>query len=251
VVVEVDQKDGVMVVTLNRPEALNALTSEVHSQLGSALEKAGNSDVGAVVITGAGRGFCVGQDLNEATQGETDIGGHLRRSYHPNVRLLRGLDKPVIAAVNGVCAGAGLSLAVACDMRIASQQASFAPAFVNIGLVPDSGGSFFLVELLGFSRAFEWMASGRKMAAEEAEKSGLASRVVDHDNVLSAALETASNLAQMPGEAVGMTKRLFEHARRATLEEQLEMEAQLQSVAASQPAFAQKVSEFLQGRVKG
>jgi 2-(1,2-epoxy-1,2-dihydrophenyl)acetyl-CoA isomerase len=248
VVVDVDQKDGVMVLTLNRPEALNALTSEVHSQLGATLERAGNSDVGAVVITGAGRGFCVGQDLNEATQSETDIAEHLRRFYHPNVRLLRELDKPVIAAVNGVCAGAGLSLAVACDLRLASHQASFTPAFANIGLVPDSGGSFFLVELLGFSKAFEWMASGRKMTAEEAETNGVVSRVVDHDDLLSAAIETASTMAQMPGEAVGMTKRLFDNARRATLEQQLEMEAQLQGVAANQPAFAQKVSEFLQKR---
>src|SRR5437762_10479847 len=142
--VETSRDGGVLTITLNRPDVLNAFTAELHNQLVGAFKEARADDVRAVVITGAGRGFCVGQDLTEFRDDAGDIGSRLRGNYHPNIKAIRVLEKPVIAAVNGAAAGAGLSLACACDLRIASDQATFVPAFVNIGLIPDSGGTFFV-----------------------------------------------------------------------------------------------------------
>jgi len=134
----------------------------MHKGLASALKEARGADIRAVVVTGAGRGFCVGQDLTEFREASGDIGSRLRATYHPNVLAIRALEKPVIAAVNGAAAGAGMSFACACDLRIAADSASFVPAFINIGLVPDSGGSYFVTRILGPARAFEWLASGRR-----------------------------------------------------------------------------------------
>src|SRR5438876_7014658 len=142
--VETSRDGGVLTITLNRPDVLNAFNSAMHKALASALKEAAEADVRAVVLTGAGRGFCVGQDLTEFREAAGDIGSRLRENYHPNVLAIRGLEKPVIAAVNGVAAGAGMSLACACDVRIAADTASFIPAFINIGLIPDSGGSYFV-----------------------------------------------------------------------------------------------------------
>src|SRR5436305_10242409 len=136
------RRDGtVLTVTLNRPDVLNAVNRAVHEGLWAAFKEAAADDVRAVVITGAGRGFCVGQDLTEFREDAGDIASRLRGTYHPNIKAIRGLDKPVIAAVNGAAAGAGLSLACACDLRIASDEATFVPAYINIGLIPDSGGT--------------------------------------------------------------------------------------------------------------
>src|SRR5437870_3474672 len=151
----------------------------MHAGFAAGLKEARDPEARAVVITGAGRGFCVGQDLTEFRDVSGDIGGHLRANYHPNILALRALEKPVIAAVNGPAAGAGLSLACACDVRIASDAASFVPAFIGIGLIPDSGGSYFVVHLLGAARAFEWMTSNRRLAAAEAHGWGLVSEVVE------------------------------------------------------------------------
>src|SRR5439155_16676385 len=129
----------------------------MHRAFAAALKDARDGGVRAVVVTGAGRGFCVGQDLTEFREAAGDIGARLRENYHPNIRAIRGLEKPVIAAVNGVAAGAGMSLACACDVRIAADTASFIPAFINIGLIPDSGGSYFVTRILGPARAFEWL----------------------------------------------------------------------------------------------
>ena len=158
--VEVTREGAVLTITLNRPEVLNAFDDAMHAGFRDALRTARDREVRAVVVTGAGRGFCVGQDLASFAGGR-DVGSLLRDTYHPNVRALRALEKPVIAAVNGAAAGAGLSLAMACDIRIAADAASFVPAFVNVGLVPDSGGSHFLTRILGPARAAEWMLSGR------------------------------------------------------------------------------------------
>src|SRR5580765_6223800 len=160
-------------MTLNRPEVLNAFDSAMHRGFAAGLKEARDPEVRAVVVTGAGRGFCVGQDLGEFRGARHDIGDHLRANYHPNIRAIRALEKPVIAAVNGPAAGAGLSLACACDIRVASDAASFVPAFIGIGLVPDSGGSLFIGRLLGAARAFEWMTSNRKLTAAEAHAWGL------------------------------------------------------------------------------
>src|SRR5436853_4038914 len=156
--VETSRHGAVVTITLNRPDVLNALNAATHKALAAALKDARTDDVRAVVITGAGRGFCVGQDLTEFRESAGDIGSRLRSTYHPNIKAIRALEKPVIAAVNGAAAGAGLSLACACDIRIAADSATFIPAFINIGLIPDSGGTYFVTRLLGPPRPFGWLA---------------------------------------------------------------------------------------------
>src|SRR5207248_2635194 len=168
--------------------------------------------VRAVVVTGAGRGFCVGQDLNEFGEAARDIAGRLRRHYHPTILAVRELEKPVLAAVNGPAAGAGLSFACACDLRIAAESATFVPAFINIGLVPDMGGTFFVRRLLGTSRAFEWMTSGRRLGAAEALEWGLVSEVVPDDGLAARAAERAAELAALPTRGIGLSKRLVDSA---------------------------------------
>src|SRR5712691_1503993 len=176
--VETSREGAVLTIALNRPDVLNAFNTEMHRALAAALKEARAPEVRAVVITGAGRGFCVGQDLSEFREAPGDIGARLRGNYHPNIFALRALEKPVLAAVNGPAAGAGLSLACACDLRLAAAGATFVPAFINIGLVPDSGGTYFVRRLLGTARAFEWLATGRRLTAAEALEWGLVSEVV-------------------------------------------------------------------------
>ena len=243
------RRDGaVQTIVLNRPDVLNAFNADMHKALAAALKDARTDDVRAVVITGAGRGFCVGQDLNEFRDATGEIADRLRASYHPNVLAIRALEKPVIAAVNGAAAGAGLSLACACDIRIASDAAAFVPAFVNIGLVPDSGGTFFITRLLGPARAFEWMTSGRKLTAAEAQACGLVSEVVEAAALEGHVAGVAGRLADMPTRAIGMSKRLFDRAAESTLEDQLELEAQLQSAATKTNDFREGVAAFLEKR---
>src|SRR6188508_229604 len=220
-------RDGaVLTITLNRPEVFNAFNAALHAALAEALRDAADPEVRAVVITGAGRGFCAGQDLTEFREVADDIRERLESTYHPNIRAIRALEKPVIAAVNGPTAGAGLSLAAACDLRIAADTASFVPGFIGIGLVPDSGGSYFIQRLLGTARAFEWMTSNRKLGAAE----------------------VARVYASLPTKAIGMTKRLFDHAENATLEEQLALEAEMQSAATKSDDFREGVAAFLEKR---
>ena len=247
--IETARDGAVLTITLNRPDVLNALNASMHAALGTALKEASRDDgVRAVVLTGAGRGFCVGQDLSEFRDAAGDIGERLRSTYHPNVLAIRRLAKPVIAAVNGPAAGAGLSFACACDVRIAAGSASFVPAFVNVGLVPDSGGSFFVGRLLGPARAFEWMSSGRRLSAAEALEWGLVSEVVEAGALAERAAERAGELAAMPTAAIGMTKRLFDRAPASALEEQLEWEAQLQTAATETEDFREGVAAFLEKR---
>jgi 2-(1,2-epoxy-1,2-dihydrophenyl)acetyl-CoA isomerase len=246
--VETARDGAVLTITLNRPDVLNALNTAVHKALRAALKDARDAEVRAVVVTGAGRGFCVGQDLTEFQEAAGDIAGRLRETYHPNVRAIRELEKPVIAAVNGPAAGAGLSLACACDIRIAADAASFVPAFINIGLIPDSGGSYFIARLLGPARAFEWMTSGRRLTAAEAHAWGLVSEVAEADALPARAAALAAELAALPTRAIGMTKRLFDAASTATLEEQLEREAQLQAAATQTEDFREGVAAFLEKR---
>ena len=202
----------------------------------------------AVVITGAGRGFCAGQDVREFAAIEGSVRDALEETYHPNIRLIRALEKPVIAAVNGPAAGAGLSLASACDIRVASTDASFVPGFIGIGLAPDSGGTWFLHRLLGFSRAFEWMSSNRRLGADEALAWGLVSEVIPADGFTARVAELAAGWASLPTIAVGLTKRLFENAHTASLEEQLALEAELQQGAVGSADFAEGVAAFLEKR---
>jgi 2-(1,2-epoxy-1,2-dihydrophenyl)acetyl-CoA isomerase len=245
--VEVSRAGAVQTITLNRPEVLNAFNRAVHDGLREALKQARDPEVRAVVLTGAGRGFSAGQDLTEF-QATGDLGGTLRATYHPNVLAIRQLEKPVIAAVNGVCAGAGLSLACVCDIRIAADNASFVPGFIGIGLIPDAGGTFFLHRLLGAPRAFEWMSSNRRLTAAEAHAWGLVSEVVEADALQARAAELAATYGALPTRGIGLTKRLFDHAATATLDEQLELEAQLQVVAAQTDDFREGVAAFLEKR---
>jgi 2-(1,2-epoxy-1,2-dihydrophenyl)acetyl-CoA isomerase len=246
--VETTRDGAVLTITLNRPDVLNALNAAMHEQLGAALKEARADDVRAVVITGSGRGFCVGQDLNEFRQSAGDIGARLRGTYHPNIKGIRALEKPVIAAVNGAAAGAGLSLACACDVRIASDTATFVPAFVNIGLVPDSGGTFFVTRLVGQARAFEWLCSGRRLTAAEAQQWGVVSEVVDAHSLPVRVAKVAAELAALPTRAIGMTKRLLDRAPTASLDDQLEWEAQLQAAATRSEDFREGVAAFLEKR---
>ncbi len=246
--VETSRKGGVLTITLNRPDVLNAFTAEMHRQLVGAFKEARQPEVRAVVVTGAGRGFCVGQDLNEFGEAARDIAGRLRGHYHPTVLAVRELEKPVLAAVNGPAAGAGLSFACACDLRLAAESATFVPAFINIGLIPDMGGTFFVRRLLGTARAFEWMTSGRRLSATQALEWGLLSEVVPDERLAARAAEWAAELAAMPTRGIALSKRLFDQAEQATLEEQLEREAQLQAVATQTNDFREGVDAFLEKR---
>ncbi len=244
-------RDGaVLTITLNRPDVYNAFNRALHAALSAALAEAADADVRAVVITGAGRGFCSGQDLKEFQEIPSDGGirQRLEETYHPNIRAIRALEKPVVAAVNGACAGAGLSLAAACDVRVASDAASFVPGFIGIGLVPDSGGTWFLHRLLGFARVFEWMVSNRRLGADDALAWGLVSEVVPADSFEARVAELAQGYAALPTRGVAMTKQLFDHAYGASLDEQLELEAELQQAATGTEDFAEGVQAFLEKR---
>jgi 2-(1,2-epoxy-1,2-dihydrophenyl)acetyl-CoA isomerase len=242
------RRDAVLTITLNRPDVFNAFNRALHAALRAALAEAADPDVRAVVVTGAGRGFCSGQDLKEFSDLPGGIRDALEGTYHPNIRAIRALEKPVIAAINGPVAGAGLSLACACDVRIASDAATFVPGFIGIGLIPDAGGSWFIHRLLGFSRAFEWMVSNRRLGADEALAFGLVSEVIAADDFPPRVEELASWYAELPTRGVAMTKQLFEHAYTASLEEQLELEAELQQAATSTEDFGEGVQAFLDKR---
>jgi len=244
--VDVTQDAGVLTIMLNRPDVLNALNREVHQGIFDALERARtDAAIRAVVITGAGRGFCVGQDLQEFAGGAGDVAQNLRENYHRNVLAIRALQKPVIAAVNGAAAGAGMSLALACDVRIAARSASFVPAFIKIGLIPDSGGTWLVRRLLGAARSFEWLTTGRRLGADEARDWGLVSEVVDDDELPDRMHEVAALYAAMPTRAVWQTKRLLDKAESATFPEQLELEATAQAEMTRTPDFAEGVNAFL------
>jgi 2-(1,2-epoxy-1,2-dihydrophenyl)acetyl-CoA isomerase len=247
--VEVTRDGGVLTITLNRPDVLNALNRAVHAGIHDGLEQAARDpDVRAVVITGAGRGFCVGQDLQEFGSGAGDVAENLRANYHRNVLAIRALEKPVIAAVNGAAAGAGLSLALACDVRIAAASASFVPAFIKIGLVPDSGGTWLARRLLGAARAFEWFTTGRRLDAEEARGWGLVSEVVADGELPERRQEVAELFAELPTRAVWQTKRLLDAAETTTFAEQLELEATAQAELVGTPDFGEGVAAFLERR---
>ena len=247
--VELTRTGSVLTITLNRPEVLNALNRAVHEGIHAGLVQAAEDPgIRAVVITGAGRGFCVGQDLQEFSHGARDVAENLRGNYHRNVLAIRALEKPVIAAVNGPAAGAGLSLALACDVRIASDAASFVPAFISIGLVPDSGGTWLARRLLGAARAFEWFTTGRRLDAEEARSWGLLSEVVTAEELPARTLEVAQLFAAMPTRAVWETKRLLDAAETNTFDEQLELEARTQSGLVKTHDFQEGVAAFLAKR---
>lgn len=244
-------RDGVAIVTLARPEALNALTDDMKRELLEALKAAERDDaVRAIVLTGEGRGFCAGEALNEelAQLPEPPLDRTLRDYYHPVIEKMRSVDKPIVAAVNGTAAGAGVSLALAADLRLASDKASFIMAFVKIGLVPDAGGSFFLPRLVGMGKAAEMCMLGDKVDAAEAERLGLVNRTVPQDRLVEESLALAGRLARLPTRAIGLMKRALNRSFRGSLEDQLSYEADLQAIAARSEDFHEGVRAFLEKR---
>ncbi|MBI4259934.1 MAG: enoyl-CoA hydratase/isomerase family protein [Actinobacteria bacterium] len=245
-----EEDGGVAWIRLARPDRLNALTTRMSEEILDVLGSAGRDDsVRCVVVTGQGRGFCAGQDLEEFRDaGQLDVTEHLRSGYNRMIAAIVELPKPVLGAVNGVAAGAGLSLALACDLRIASDQASFLQAFIRIGLVPDSGGTWLLPRAVGLARALEMSLTGRKVGAEEALATGLVHRVVPADRFEEEARAWAADLAALPTRAVGETKRLLAAGLDGTLSDALEREAVAQAGLAASPDFAEGVAAFLDKR---
>jgi 2-(1,2-epoxy-1,2-dihydrophenyl)acetyl-CoA isomerase len=248
----VSQDAGVMTVTLNRPDRLNAFNPEMHQLLRKALERAlDDAAVRAMLLTGAGRGFCAGQDLSErnvAADTPIDLSVSLGSYYNPLVRRLRELPKPVVCAVNGVAAGAGANLALACDLVIAARSASFVQSFSRLGLVPDCGGTWFLPRLLGTARALGLAMLGEKLSAEQAEQWGLIWKVVDDADLLKTAMEIAGSLAQGPTRGYGLVKKAFNASWGNSLDAQLELERDLQREAGLTQDYREGVAAFMQKR---
>ncbi len=241
---------GVALITLNRPDALNALTIPMKERLLAALEGvASDAAVRAVVLTGAGRAFCAGQDLRERlAPGAPSLGEELERRYNPIVRAIRGLPQPVIAAVNGVAAGAGASLAFACDLRIAAERASFVLAFGRLGLVPDSGATWSLPRLVGAARAAEMALLGDPVPAADALRIGLVSQVVPDGELASAASAMAARIAALAPGAASATKRLLAAAFERDLDAALVAEAEAQERAGASPDHAEGLAAFVEKR---
>jgi len=241
--------DGVLTLTLNRPEVLNAITPSLLDELTGSLRAAtAGHTIRAVVITGAGRGFCSGQDLRAAAgDGGLDVGAILRDHYAPAIRAIRSMDQPVIAAVNGVAAGAGFSLALACDLRIGADSATFVQAFVRIGLIPDLGSTYFLPRLIGPARAAELTMLGETVDSARALQLGIVNRVVPDAELGAVASELASRLARGP-RSIGLTKRALDVSLQNDLEAQLAVEERLQTEAVATADFVEGMSAFLEKR---
>lgn len=248
--IKTEMDGSVLKIALNRPDKFNSFTREMALQMQTALDKAAtDSSVRAVYLTGEGKAFCAGQDLAEAI----DINGPgieriVRDHYNPIVMKLRNLEKPVICAVNGVAAGAGANIALACDVVIAGSSTAFIQAFSKIGLVPDNGGSFFLPRIIGFGKASALMMLGDKVSAEEAEKMGMIYKVVEDSKLHEEAMTVAKTLAAMPTRALGMTKLMLNQAMDNNLSRQLECEAEMQIAAANTKDYQEGVNAFLEKR---
>jgi 2-(1,2-epoxy-1,2-dihydrophenyl)acetyl-CoA isomerase len=250
VLVEHDDATGVSTVTLNRPDALNSLTVPMKVALLAAFRSLeGRRRTHAVILTGAGRAFCAGQDLRERLQPDAaPLGVEVRERYNPIVRAMRGLDQPIVAAINGVAAGAGASLAMAADIRIAADTASIALAFGRVGLVPDSGATWFLPRLVGATRAAELALLNEPVGAADAVRLGLLGRVVPADQLATAAREIAERLAAGAPLAIALTKRALAAAWDRDLEAALEDEAELQDTAGRTKDHAEGMAAFLEKR---
>lgn len=244
-----EQAGGVLTLTMNRPESYNALNEQLKDDLLEALKSASrDASVRCLVLGGAGKAFCSGQDLKEVQPGQVSIGDALRKKYNPIARLLYSMEKPVLAAINGVAAGAGCSLALLCDLRIMADSASLRLAFSGIGLAPDSGACFTLPRLVGRGLALELAYTGRAVGAEEALRLGLANQVVPQAELAETAAELARTLAARPTRALGLTKRAINQALHADLDAALEYEAYTQEIAAATSDFAEGVAAFREKR---
>jgi 2-(1,2-epoxy-1,2-dihydrophenyl)acetyl-CoA isomerase len=242
--------DGYAVVTLNRPDRLNSFNPDMHARLRAAVDEAGRrDDVRCLLITGAGRGFCAGQDLSDrvmsADSAPPDLAVTIDTLYNPLVRALRGLEKPVLCAVNGVAAGAGANIALACDIVLAARSASFIQAFCKIGLIPDSGGTYFLPRLVGSARAMGLAMLGDKLPAEEAERIGLIWKCVDDARLMDEARGLAKHLATQPTRGLAAIKRALQASAHHTLDEQLDMERDVQRELGRTHDYREGVAAFI------
>lgn len=241
-------QNGVATLTLNRPEVYNSFNREMALLLQEELDTcAKDATVRAIVITANGKAFCAGQDLKEVTDPDLNPGFKkiLEEHYNPIITKIRAIEKPIVAAVNGVAAGAGANIALACDIVIAHEKVSFIQAFSKIGLVPDSGGTFVLPRLIGFGKASALMMLGDKVSAIDAEKMGMIYKVTSLEDFESTVTTIATTLAQMPTKALGMTKRLLNESMSHTLEEQLAFESKLQIEAAQSEDYTEGVAAFV------
>jgi 2-(1,2-epoxy-1,2-dihydrophenyl)acetyl-CoA isomerase len=245
-----EEKNNVLVVTLNRPEKLNCFNREMALQLISVLDKAeNNNNIRAIIITGMGKAFCAGQDLSEAIDPNGPgikkiVGEH----YNPIILKIRSIEKPIIGVINGVAAGAGANIALACDIIYASKSASFIQAFSKIGLIPDSGGTYTLPRLVGFNLASALMISGDKLSADDAKNFGIVYKVFDEENLMELSIASAIKIAAMPTKAIGLTKRLLNKTYSNSLEQQLLLEKNLQIEAANTSDYKEGVNAFLEKR---
>ena len=245
-----EEKNNVLVVILNRPEKLNCFNREMALQLITVLDKAeNNNNIRAIIITGMGKAFCAGQDLSEAIDPNGPgikkiVGEH----YNPIILKIRSIEKPIIGVINGVAAGAGANIALACDIIYASKSASFIQAFSKIGLIPDSGGTYTLPRLVGFNLASALMISGDKLSADDAKNLGIVYKVFDEENLMELSIASAIKIAAMPTKAIGLTKRLLNKTYSNSLEQQLLLEKKLQIEASNTSDYKEGVNAFLEKR---
>ncbi len=239
-------------VTLNRPERLNSFNDEMHLALRAALENARDAGARAVLLTGSGRGFCAGQDLGDRDpakmDGPPDLSVTIRTYYAPLVKLIRALEFPVICAVNGVAAGAGANIALACDIVLAAESAKFIQSFAKVGLVPDAGGTWSLVQLIGAARAKAITLTAEPVMAQQAQEWGMIWKAVPNDSLMEEARALAARLADGPTVGLGLTKHALQVASDNSFDEQLEVEADLQKICGESPDYAEGVSAFLNKR---
>jgi 2-(1,2-epoxy-1,2-dihydrophenyl)acetyl-CoA isomerase len=250
-VVLTDLSEGVQTITLNQPDKLNALSSAMMTELLQVVRAAERDDaVQALVLTGAGRGFSAGADLSQSDSDTTlqDVGDALRSRYLPVITRLHALEKPVLAAINGVAAGAGLSLALACDVRYAAESARLVVAFVRIGLVPDAGMLYFLPRLIGPGKTLELAWTGDPLSASEALEVGMLNRVLPDAQLLAETQALAARLAAGPHKAIALIKRAVNQSHELPLDRVLEMEAHYQTIAAKDPNFAEGIAAFREKR---
>ncbi len=249
-----EESSGIATLTLNRPDVLNAFNERMGQEVQDALGKAErNEEVHCVIITGSGRAFSAGEDIQELRgqyeRGENPrLGERLLHKYNPIIRRIRGMEKPVIAAVNGVAAGAGAGIAYSCDIRIASDTARFLQAFVKIGLAPDSGTSFFLPRLVGFAKALELSLTGDELNAKDAERFGLVSKIVPGEQLMAAARELAQKFVKGPSKAIGLTKRALNKSVSSDLDTVLAYESYLQEIAGATEDHIEAVKAFFEKR---
>ncbi|HQT76850.1 MAG TPA: 2-(1,2-epoxy-1,2-dihydrophenyl)acetyl-CoA isomerase PaaG [Rhodopila sp.] len=245
------REPGWAMITLNRPDRLNAFNRAMHGALADALAALdADESCRAVLLTGAGRGFCAGQDLSDldAGDGPPDLGDTIERFYNPLIRRLRGMTKPVVCAVNGIAAGAGANVALACDIVLAARSAKFVQAFSKIGLVPDSGGTWFLPRLVGDARARALMLLAEPVTAEQAEGWGMIWRAVDDAALLAEARALTVRLAAMPTQGLALTRQALTQSGANTLDAQLDLERDFQRQAGRTPDYAEGVRAFLEKR---